>query len=76
MSKLTRVITSILFFAIGAGAIFFSVSALLKASDWVTITIYVTVAIVGLAFVAIGWVVARGEDIKEILRDLFSGISF
>jgi len=76
MSKLTRVITSTLFFAIGAGVIFFSVSALLKASDWITTTIYVSVVIVGLALVAIGWATARGENIKEMLRDLFSGISF
>jgi hypothetical protein len=76
MSKLTRIITSTLFFAIGAGVIFFSASALLKASDWVMITIYVSVVIVGLAFLAIGWAAARGENIKEMLRDLFSGISF
>lgn len=76
MKILPRIITSALFFAIGAGAIFFSISALLKVSDWVMITIYASVVIVGLAFVAIGWAAARGEDIKEMLRDLFSGISF
>jgi hypothetical protein len=76
MSKLTRVITSTLFFAIGTGVIFFGGSALLKAPDWITITIYISVVIVGLAFLAIGWAAARGEDIKEMLRDLFSGISF
>jgi hypothetical protein len=76
MNKLTRVIASILFFAIGAGAVFFSVSSLLKAPDWLTIIIHASVIIIGLAFVAIGWAVAKGENIKEMLRDLFSGISF
>lgn len=76
MSKVTRVITSTLFIAIGAGVTFFGGNALLKVSDWVTITIYISVVIIGLAFVAIGWAAAKGENIKDMLRDLFSGISF
>lgn len=76
MSKITKIITSTLFFAIGAGVTFFSVSALLKASDWITIIIYGSAVIVGLALVAIGWAAAKGEDIKDMLRDIFSGISF
>ena len=76
MSKLTRTIVSTPFFVIGATIIFFTSSALLKASDWITIAIYSSVAIVGLAFMAIGWAVIRGKDVKEMFRDLFSGISF
>ena len=76
MRMIPRVITSTLFFAIGTGIIFFSISALLKTSDWVMITIHTPVVIVGLAFGAIGWTAARSEDIKEMLQDLFSSISF
>lgn len=76
MKKLLRITTSTLFFAIGAGITFLSVSALLKASDWITIIIYGSAVIVGLAFIAIGWAAAKSEDIKGMLRDIFSGISF
>ena len=76
MNKLSRIITSTLFFAIGAGIVFVGVSSLFHASDWIMFASSAVLVVIGLVFVAMGWLAVSGRKIRDVLDGLISGTLF
>lgn len=76
MKKLSRTIVCIVLAILGTDIVLFSSSALLQGVDFVMAIVYLSLLVIGMGFVAVGWAVMSGESIKDMVRYLFSDISF
>lgn len=75
MKKLLRIFIGGLCIAAGAAGIILTIYLFTRGADIITGVIYVAMAAVGLSVAGLGWVIATGGSVKEVLQDVISGIS-
>lgn len=72
MKKAIRITTSILLIVIGVGTVGLSTYALLHVRDLTMAAPLLSVLLLGIAMVFAGLAIARGESVRDLLRDLLS----
>ena len=74
MKKVIRIITGILLIVIGVGTAGLSAYALFYVRDLTLAAPLLSVLLLGIAMVFAGLAMARGESVRDLIRDLLSAM--